>query len=54
MIYGLVGIGIGILIASLWEMMYFNKNIKDDPKLGEYNTSKRKEKIFKKEEDDQL
>jgi len=29
MIYGLVGIGIGILIASLWEMMYFNKNMKD-------------------------
>ena len=29
MIYGLVGIGIGILLAAAWEMMYFNKNMKD-------------------------
>jgi len=29
MIYGLVGIGIGILLAAAWEMMYFNKNTRD-------------------------
>lgn len=32
MIYGLIGIGIGIIIASAWEMLYFNKNIHDKDK----------------------
>jgi hypothetical protein len=30
MIYGLVGIGLGILIATLWEVVYFNKNMRND------------------------
>ena len=30
MIYGLVGIGLGILIATLWEVIYFNKNMRND------------------------
>ena len=32
MIYGLIGIFIGILIASLWEILYFNKNISNKDK----------------------
>jgi len=30
MIYGLVGIGLGVLIATLWEVIYFNKNMRND------------------------
>ena len=32
MIYGLIGIGIGIIIASVWEMLYFNKNLSNKDK----------------------
>lgn len=30
MIYGLVGIFVGILIACVWEVFHFHKNTKDD------------------------
>lgn len=30
MIYGLVGIGLGVLFATLWEVIYFNKNMRND------------------------
>lgn len=29
MIYGLVGLGIGIIIVVAWEIMYFHKNTKN-------------------------
>jgi len=32
MIYGLIGIGIGILLAAIWEALYFHKNIKENDK----------------------
>ena len=32
MIYGLIGIFIGILIASFWEILYFNKNLSNKDK----------------------
>jgi len=32
MIYGLIGIGIGILLAAIWEVLYFHKNIKENDK----------------------
>lgn len=52
MIYLLLGIFVGILIACLWEVMHFHKNTKHDFKLGEYNTQERREKIFKKVENE--
>lgn len=30
MIYGLVGVFFGILIAYAWEVMHFHKNTRDD------------------------
>ena len=33
MIYGLIGIFIGILLASLWEVIYFNKTLKNEDEL---------------------
>ncbi len=33
MIYGLIGIFIGILLASLWEVIYFNKALKNEDEL---------------------
>jgi len=32
MIYGLIGIFIGIVLASLWEIIYFNKNLSNKDK----------------------
>ena len=53
MIYLLFIAFVLIVTAASYEITYFSKNTKDDPKLGEYNTQKRREKIFKKVEDDQ-
>ena len=33
MIYGLIGVFIGILLASLWEVIYFNKTLKNEDEL---------------------
>ena len=48
MIYLLFIAFVLIVTAASYEITYFRKNTKDDLKLGEYNTSKRREKIFKK------